>query len=133
MFPYPFQSSEWENEEESLAEELCGRVSYVKSFASGDMNDQAQRVWKKQREDRILIDHLFRTGNYKTALVLTKDADLEVYYYYYYIYVRTVYQVFPGLVPYRRFIIYYREGVACRKWYIRLFICIKMKQYVIQF
>lgn len=47
-------------------------------YIAGEQTDGAKRTWQKNRVDRVLIDHLLRTGNYTAAQKLAESSGVEV-------------------------------------------------------
>ena len=70
---------------DSMAEELeaasnCKRrLDHVKEYCEKKDNPEdylAVKSWKKKRLDRVLVEHLLRSGFYDTAVKLAKQSDI---------------------------------------------------------
>ncbi|XP_077972417.1 E3 ubiquitin-protein transferase MAEA-like [Styela clava] len=61
---------------EEASAKLCKRrVEHLKEHASSSPHVVAQ--WKKTRFDRMVVDHLLRSGFYNSALKLARDSNIE--------------------------------------------------------
>ena len=45
---------------------------------TGEQTEGAKKIWQKRRVDRMLVDHLLRSGFYTAAQRLAKSSGLEV-------------------------------------------------------
>jgi len=53
------------------------RVDHLKEGCSDDMSVPQQKQWKKNRLDRVLVEHFLRSGFYQTAIQLSKTSGIE--------------------------------------------------------
>jgi len=68
---------------ESLGEEVrvakvCrGRAEHLKEGCAEDSGGQSSKLWRKQRLDRMLVEHFLRQGLYDTAIQLASTEGLD--------------------------------------------------------
>ncbi|KHN75094.1 Macrophage erythroblast attacher [Toxocara canis] len=63
-------------DEMSMAKLLQSRINYLKEANTDDA--WKRETWKQQRINRLIIDHLLRSGYFETAQKLAEQSDVEV-------------------------------------------------------
>ena len=51
---------------------------YTSVFFIGEHNEGAKNIWQKKRVDRMLVDHLLRSGHYTASRKLAESSGIEV-------------------------------------------------------
>lgn len=64
-------------DEQEAAQACKRRLEHLKGMFETPYNPLAVEVWKKKRLDRLLVDHLLRSGYHKSAAMLTEHSDLK--------------------------------------------------------
>ena len=64
-------------EEQEAAQACKKRLDHLKGMLDTPNNDVAINVLKKERIDRLLVDHLLRDGHYETAAKLSEQSHLD--------------------------------------------------------
>uniref|UniRef100_A0A9J2PCD7 E3 ubiquitin-protein transferase MAEA n=1 Tax=Ascaris lumbricoides TaxID=6252 RepID=A0A9J2PCD7_ASCLU len=73
-------------DEMSMAKLLESRINYLKearvqrkmTFKANTNDSWKREAWRHQRIDRLIIDHLLRSGYFETAQKLAEQSDVEV-------------------------------------------------------
>ena len=64
-------------EEVRVAKVCRGRAEHLKEGWAEDSGGQSSKLWRKQRLDRMLVEHFLRQGLYDTAIQLASTEGLD--------------------------------------------------------
>lgn len=64
-------------EEEEAAQACKKRLEHLKGIFEAPQNTLESDVWRQKRLDRLLVDHLLRSGYHRSAAMLTEHSDLN--------------------------------------------------------
>ena len=70
------QSDEVAKAEEQDAQRCKARLQHLQSVGAPSKDHAVE--WNRQRLDRLLVDHLLRSGCMNTAVQLANEADVTV-------------------------------------------------------
>lgn len=62
-------------EEEECIRRSKARLEHLKSVTAAEKQDQ--RRWRNIKLDRLVVDHMLREGYYDSALLLSKESNIE--------------------------------------------------------
>uniref|UniRef100_A0A915KWD7 LisH domain-containing protein n=1 Tax=Romanomermis culicivorax TaxID=13658 RepID=A0A915KWD7_ROMCU len=71
------KASEVVEEENAATNLLKKRLSYLKIPCDPKISNNQLQQWNEERVDRVIVEHLLRTGHYEIAKILAENKNLE--------------------------------------------------------